>query len=260
MVFVETIFLVFIVGTLLVAGAINGIAGFGFAVLGTVALASILDPAMAVVFMIIPILAVNISLLTELSPTDIRSCGIRFGPLILGALLGTILGLLLLGVIPADLLRITLGVISLLFVLSIQNVLTIQLFAGRLSNDVVESNPIMFGLGGLFGFVFGGTNVGVQFIAYLKSRELSHGLFIGVVAFVFLGLNGIRIIAASVISLYPDLNTVIISFLAVVPAVIGVYIGKRLRHRVTPDIRRRMVMGLLVLIGLRLILDGAGIG
>lgn len=51
----------------LVAGAINGIAGFGFAVVGTMALATVIEPATAVVFMIVPILAVNVSLVRDLS-------------------------------------------------------------------------------------------------------------------------------------------------------------------------------------------------
>jgi len=42
---------------MLVAGTTNGLAGFGFALVGTMALATVIDPATAVVFMIIPILA-----------------------------------------------------------------------------------------------------------------------------------------------------------------------------------------------------------
>ena len=38
----------------LVAGAVNGVAGFGFALVGTMALATVVEPATAVVFMILP--------------------------------------------------------------------------------------------------------------------------------------------------------------------------------------------------------------
>ena len=37
-----------------VAGAVNGVAGFGFALVGTMALATVVEPATAVVFMILP--------------------------------------------------------------------------------------------------------------------------------------------------------------------------------------------------------------
>lgn len=50
-----------------IAGATNGLAGFGSAVVGTMALATMLEPATAVVFIIIPILAVNLSLVRDLS-------------------------------------------------------------------------------------------------------------------------------------------------------------------------------------------------
>ncbi|MDZ7730499.1 MAG: hypothetical protein U5K37_05700 [Natrialbaceae archaeon] len=50
-----------------VAGALNGVAGFGFALVGTTVLATVLDPATAVVFMILPIVAVNLTLIREVS-------------------------------------------------------------------------------------------------------------------------------------------------------------------------------------------------
>ena len=40
---------------ILIAGTTNGLAGFGFALVGTMALATAIDPATAVVVMIIPI-------------------------------------------------------------------------------------------------------------------------------------------------------------------------------------------------------------
>jgi hypothetical protein len=85
---------------ILIAGVVNGIAGFGFALVGTMALATVIDPATAVVFMIAPILAVNLSLVRELSVEEVRTCGRRFGPLVVGALVGTIVGLVVLDSIP----------------------------------------------------------------------------------------------------------------------------------------------------------------
>jgi len=55
---------------ILVAGAINGVAGFGFAVVGTMGLATVVAPATTVVFMILLILTVNIPLAGELSLTE----------------------------------------------------------------------------------------------------------------------------------------------------------------------------------------------
>jgi uncharacterized membrane protein YfcA len=117
----------------------------------------------------------------------------------------------------------------------------------------------MVGVGGVSGLLFGGTNVGVQLIAYLRSFDLSHGLFVGVVAMVFLGLNGVRVAIAGAFGLYPSSTIVLASLVAALPAVVGVAIGKRLRDTVGERSRRIVVLGLLTVIGLRLVAGGLGV-
>lgn len=237
----------------LLAGTINGVAGFGFALVGTMVLASVISPAVAVVFMILPILSVNISLVRDLSPSELRSCADRFAPLLAAALVGTIIGMAVLNEIPERPLRAGLGVLSLGFVVSAQNVLPVP---GRQTAEdrcFVESRPAMVGVGAVSGLLFGGTNIGVQLIAYLRSCDLSHATFVGVVAMVFLGLNMIRVGLAGVLGLYPDPTIVFASLGATIPAVVGVGIGKRLRSLVSQQLRRTAVLSLLTIVGLRLI-------
>ena len=105
----------------LLAGVVNGVAGFGFALVGTMVLATAIDPATAVVFMILPILSVNLSLVRELSREDLWTCGRRFGPLVGAALVGTVLGMAVLNRVPAAPLRVALGLVSLGFVASAQD-------------------------------------------------------------------------------------------------------------------------------------------
>ena len=237
-------FLSLVVVLFLVAGAINGLAGFGFALVGTMVLALVIEPAVAVVFVIVPILAVNLSLIGELSADDLRTCGRRFTPLLVAALLGTVLGMVVLDRLPTAPLRVGLGVVTLAFVLSLQSAVEIR---------------GMVGVGGVSGLLFGGTNVGVQLVAYLRSCNLSHGLFVGVVAMVFLGLNGIRVVAAGALGLYPDLTTVGLSVAAAVPAVAGVAVGRRLRGVIGERARKTGVLVLLAVIGVRLVTSGLGL-
>lgn len=253
------LFLVGLVVLLVVAGIINGIAGFGFALVATMALATVIEPAVAVVFMILPILAVNLSLVGELSVSDLQSCGRRFAPLLGSALVGTVLGMALIDIIPTDPLRVLLGVVSLGFVVSAQNRYSVPGLERAREGCFVESTPAMLGVGGASGVLFGGTNVGVQLVAYLQSCDLRHELFVGVVALVFLGLNGIRVGAAGVLGLYPGLVVVGVSAVAGIPSVVGVLIGKRLRKRVRERLRDALVLGLLTVIGLRLVTAGAGV-
>lgn len=252
-------FLGLIVALFLVAGAINGLAGFGFALVGTMVLAIVIEPAVAVVFVIVPILAVNLSLIGELSADDLRTCGRRFTPLLVAALLGTVLGMVVLDRLPTAPLRVGLGVITLAFVLSLQSAVEIPGLARAKAGCFVESRLAMIGVGGVSGFLFGGTNVGVQLVAYLRSCDLSHGLFVGVVAMVFLGLNGIRVVAAGALGLYPDLITVGLSIAAAVPAVLGVAAGRQLRSVISERARKAGVLVLLTVIGVRLVASGLGL-
>lgn len=248
--------IVLFVATILLAGTVNGITGFGFALVGTMVLASVVDPATAVVFMILPILSVNLSLVRDLSASDLRSCGRRFGPLLAAALVGTVVGTAALDRLPAGPLRLGLGVVTLGFVVSSTDSVRIPGATSVTDRCFLESVPAMVGVGAVSGALFGGTNVGVQLIAYLKSRNLPHGLFVGVVALVFLGLNGVRVGAAGVLGLYPTATLAGASLAATVPAVAGVALGKRLRDVVPERWRDVLVLSLLTAIGLRLVSSG----
>jgi uncharacterized membrane protein YfcA len=251
--------LVLLGAVVLLAGALNGVAGFGFALVGTMVLAAAINPATAVVFMILPILSVNLSLVGDLSGSELRACGRRFAPLVIAALVGTILGMAVLDSIPERPLRVGLGVVSLAFVASAQDIVAIP---GRTTAEetcFVESTPAMAGVGGVSGLLFGGTNVGVQVIAYLRSCDLSHSTFIGVVAMVFLGLNGVRVGVAGLLGLYPDATFAAVSAAAAIPAIIGVAVGKRIRDRVSERQRRTIVLGLLTVVGIRLVTAGIGL-
>jgi hypothetical protein len=250
--------LVILAVVLLVSGMVNGLAGFGFALVGTMALATVIEPATAVVLMIIPILSANATLVSELSARELTRCGRRFWPLMLAALAGTIIGMAVIDRLPGAPVRVGLGLITLAFVGSRQSTLPLPSLDGDSGIDR-EGTVVMLVVGGGSGLLFGATNVGVQLVAYLRSFDLSHGLFVSVVAMVFLGINGVRVGAAGVLGLYPSAAVAALSVAAVVPSVLGVAIGRRLRQRVDSRHRAIAVLGLLSLIGVRLVLGGLGI-
>jgi len=251
-------FLVLLTAVIMLSGVVNGLTGFGFAVVGTMALAAIIDPASAVVIMIIPMLAANVALLNELSGKEFRTYGRRFGPLVGSALVGTIVGMIVLEALPSAPLRVGLGLLTLGFVASQQTVVPLPSI-GTDGEPTLAGRGSMIAIGGVSGLLFGATNVGVQLVAYLKSQQLSHTLFVGVVAMVFVGINAIRVGAAGVLGLYPTLAVFGLSVLTVIPAVAGVAVGSRLRSRVGTRLRRWFVLGLLTVIGVRLLLGGLGI-
>ncbi|MFC7325444.1 sulfite exporter TauE/SafE family protein [Halorubrum rutilum] len=242
-----------------VAGAVNGVAGFGFAVVGTTALATLVDPATAVTFMIVPMFAVNAALAGELTREELRVCGSRFAPLLVAAVVGTVAGMALLDRLPGAPLRVLLGVVSLGFVATAQRAFPLPSLSRARDRCFVETPLAMSAVGGASGLLFGATNVGVQLVAFVRSCDLPHGLFVGVVALVFVGINGLRVAAAGALGLYPDGSFALASAAAALPAVGGVAVGKRLRDRVSERPRRAVVLGLLTLVGVRLVLGGAGL-
>ena len=251
--------IVIVTAIVLVAGATNGLAGFGFAVVGTMALATVIDPATAVVFMILPILAVNVSLVRDLSRRELRTCSQRFGPLIGAALVGTVVGMAVLDRLPEAPLRVGLGLLTLGFVATAQQRVPLPGWVSVGTSGFGKTPLAMVGIGGVSGALFGGTNVGVQLVAYLRSFDLSHSVFVGVVALVFLGLSVTRVAFAGVFGLYPSAVVAGTSVLAAVPAVAGVAVGKRLRTAVSDLVRRAAVLALLSIIGFRLVASGLGI-
>ncbi len=248
-----------VVAVVTFAGVVNGLAGFGFAVVGTTTLAMTIDPATAVVMMIIPILAANLALVRGLSPEELHSCGVRFAPLVLSALVGTLVGMAVLDRLPDAPLRIGLGLVSLGFVLTLQRRVSVPGLSRVKDGCFVETPVAMIGVGSVSGLLFGATNVGVQLVAYVRSCDLRHGLFIGVVALVFVGINVVRVGGAGVLGLYPDVGFVLLSLFAAIPAVLGVTIGTRVREYIADRTRRTVVLGLLTVIGVRLLLGGLGI-
>lgn len=223
------------------------------------ALATMINPATAVVFMIIPILAVNLSLVRDLSREELRTCSRRFGPLIGAALVGTVVGMAVLSSLPSGPLRVGLGLVTLGFVATAQRRIPLPEWPSGGTDTFGQTRVGMLGVGGISGLLFGGTNVGVQLIAYLRSFDLSHGLFVGVVALVFLGLNGIRVAVAGLFGLYPSDIILFASVVAAIPAVLGVTVGKRLQVTLSEHSRRLVVLGLLTIVGFRLVGGGVGL-
>jgi hypothetical protein len=158
--------------------------------------------------------------------------------------------------IPSSPLRVGLGVLTLGFVATTQQRVPLPGWSSGNAGAVSRTQLGMVGVGSISGLLFGGTNVGVQLIAYLRSFDLSHGLFVGVVALVFLGLNGIRVVVAGVLGLYPSSAVLGASVAAALPAVVGVAVGKRLRATTSERSRRLVVLGLLTVVGVRLVGGG----
>lgn len=254
---VETLFVVVV--ALLLAGIVTGLTGAGFAVLGTTGLAVVFEPSRAVAVMLVPILAINVQLTRELDRDSLRSCARRFGPFVAAVLVGTLAGMALLARLPTNALRTGIGVIVLAYVLTAQETIRIPGVAAVRDRCFTVGRVGRLAFGVASGLVFGATNVGVQVVAYLESQNLDRAIFVGVLSGIFLGISAVRIVAAGILGLLPDLGAAGLSVAAAVPGLAGGALGRRLRPSVPERVRSRIVLALLTLVGLRLALQGVGV-
>lgn len=245
-----------VVGIVVFGGFIKGLAGFGFALVGTAMLAVVMDPMQAVVVMILPMLAADVSLVSELDRDILRSCIVRFWPYVFMAMAGTALGMVLLDLIPARMLRLGLGILTLGYVVLHQTWIYIPgltWFTGRCFRP---SRTAQSALGLVSGLVFGGTNVGVQMVAYLEYLQLSRSTFVGVLAMIMVGISTLRVGIAGALGMYETGSVLILSVLAVLPGLLGVFIGGKLRHRTQEDTMDLLVLLLLSVVGISLVAGG----
>lgn len=239
-------------------GLVKGVAGFGYAIASTALLATFLDPSVAVTIMILPMLIANLSLLTELDREDFRTCIARFWPYLGAALIGTLVGMALLGLIPKPVLALLLGVFTLGYVLVTQPYVRIpgeDWFVDRCFRPGFLAKAI---LGLVSGVVFGASNIGVQVVAYLDTLELDRSTFVGVLAMILVGISGVRVGAAWYLGLYEAGSLLALSIGAIVPGLLGVRVGGALRQYVPETYQTGGTMLLLSVIGVRLVTNGAG--
>jgi uncharacterized membrane protein YfcA len=249
--------LALVFGVVLVGGLVTGVTGFGYAIVATATLASLFEPQTAVVIVIIPILAANLSLVRELDRTGLVSCVRRFWSFVALAAVGTVLGMLALSRIPGGPLSLALGLFTLGYAAVAQP--WVRLPGEQWFDEfcMVETHGRKGLLGAMSGAIFGASNVGVQVVAYLESLDLDHETFVGVVAMIFLGVGVIRVAAAWLLGLYGSADLVSISVAAALPGLVGVAVGKRVRDRIPRRVQDAVVYVLLGVIGLRLAYSGA---
>lgn len=246
-----------VLAVLLFGGVVMGVAGFGYAVIGTTTLAVLLDPAIAVVVMILPMLATNIQLVGELDQGSLTSCARRFWPYIVSAAGGTLLGMALLDHVPTAVLALGLGLLTGLYVVGRQPYVT---FPGGATARAVCFRPgtgAKGALGFASGLIFGASNIAVQVVAYLDSLDLDRQTFVGVLAMVLIGISTLRVGAAWYLGLYDAPGALSLSVVGIVPGVVGVAAGRRVRDRIPQRYQMAGVLLLLSIIAVRLSVKGA---
>lgn len=226
-----------LVAVALVIGAaslIQGIAGFGLALFAVPLLSFAIDPKMAVVV----VGTVGIVASTSLAVRELQHCDRSTAKrMIIGAVVGSPFGILLLVAAPEQALRLALAAFIVVFLVVQLRGFQLQAVGPRV--DVGA------------GIVSGALNTslstnGPPLVAVLHARHLEPPVFRSTISVVFSASNVLALVLFGVAGRYdrPTLEAVAVA----VPALlVGQYLGGLVRNRVPPSGFRRVVTSLLAL-------------
>ncbi|MGY8814991.1 MAG: sulfite exporter TauE/SafE family protein [Gammaproteobacteria bacterium] len=238
----ETIVIVLV--AFFIAAFLKGISGVGFSTICLGLLAMFLEPKLAIPLVFLPSLSSNLIVMLE-SGHFIVSIK-RFWILFLSALPGLVLGILFLNSSGSDGPRLALGIIMLIY----------SLWA--FSSEVVDLSEkmekrLLIPVGIISGMVNGATGSQIMpIMPFLLSLKMDRNVLVQTMncAFTFntlvmlTGFGKIGLLTVPVLSL---------SVAGILPVALGVYLGGRIRRRSSEVIFRKIVLGLLMLMGLVLI-------
>ncbi|WP_049898978.1 sulfite exporter TauE/SafE family protein [Halococcus agarilyticus] len=237
--------LALLVVTAVVAGAIKGMLGFGYALVATPVFASVIDPTLAVVVLAIPPWMIN---MFQIGETDTGLDFIREEWVLMAlAIVGTVIGVSFLAEFSTGpVVPFIIGLIILAYVIFqvVQDFVTIE----------EAHHPVALGVAGLLeGFLLAVANLGPLLPAYFHTFERDAERYIGGLSMVLGTIFTVRILQ---MALFTDLITTyrlwLGSAIAVV-TIVGLLAGTYLR-RIEIDEERFnwFVIGLLFLISLNI--------
>lgn len=245
---------VFLVSVLVfLGGLIKGFAGFGYAVAGVGMLSLFFSPEEAVILMIVPLMAGNITLINEIDPGRLKHCLSDFRVLMASMVLGTLIGMFFVGKIPANIFSKSIGIFLILYVLVRSDVLEVHIEKVR-ENCFRKNNVFQSISGFLGGFIFGSMSIGALIVSYLDSVDLEREVFVGLLSFALFIISGLRIVLSWYFGYYSGNDLLSFSLLASIPGVIGVIAGSKVGSASSEKRHEMFVLALFVLIGLKLLL------
>lgn len=244
-----TFSLTIIVGlaALLLAGLIQGLTGFGLALVSVSILINFLSPKLVVPTVVILSIFTNIIILFEARKwVDLR----RIWPLMMAGIVGMPLGTYLLVVLDASILKVFIGAVIALFAIAF-----LMGFKKQISNEKLAFAPVGF----ISGLLQGSTSLsGPPVILFFVNQGVEKQVFRAnlVAYFTVLSLATIPVFVLGGIITKEVINHV----LWFLPAmIIGVIAGIKLAHKVDEKLFRNLALIIVTIAGLLSIASGLGI-
>ncbi|MFT4869270.1 MAG: putative membrane protein YfcA [Colwellia polaris] len=233
-------------------GLTKGVTGFGYAVTGTALLASFIPAKTAVIIMLPALLATNIDIVHKYGFKEIWTRIKDFRFFAVSLIAGSVAGTLMIAALPQNIIEIGVGSVTLIYVLSKQELAEIDLFRGFKKFCLKKSHEYQGLLGLSAGLVFGSSNVGVPIVAVAQRIENNHESFVALLSGLMIASITSRFITAYAVGLY-RFDSFFTGMLLLVPGLFGLEVGEKIRGKLDEDIIRGSVTVLLVLIGIKLV-------
>lgn len=235
-----------------IGGLTKGVTGFGYAVTGTALLASFIPAKTAVVLMLPALIATNIGIAREKGFSALWSRIKDFRFFAVSLVVGSVAGTLLVDVLPQNAISMSVGVIVLGYVVFKQELVEPH-FAKRFKDFCLKrSHKYQELLGLSTGLIFGSSNIGVPIVAVAQRIEDSHEEFVVLLSALMIASIGSRVITAYATGLY-RFESISVALLLILPGVLGLKIGEKLRSRLDADLIEKAITLLLLVIAVKLL-------
>lgn len=223
---------------------LKGITGLGFSTVCLGILASLIDIKTAIPLVIIPSVCSNV--LVMIDAGRFREAVNRFWPIYLSVIPGLVIGLMLLGAVDSIRARAILGAV--LFLYGVWALWNGDVdFFGRFEKWL--SGPVGF----LTGIINGITGSQVMpVLPYLFSLNLGKNLFVQSINVSFTLSSVIMFAGVGKLGLLTS-QKLGVSAVGILPVLVGIYLGVRIRRRMPEERFRNVVLVILIGLGLNLI-------
>lgn len=240
-----TLLTVFIAAAFVAAGFSKGVLGMGLPTIAMGLLGIVMPPATAATLLVIPSFVTNIWQLFA-GPR----CGVlarRLATMMIGVCIGTALTISVLTGRSASFASAALGAVLLVYGV-------VGLAARRFTVSPSAERWLSPLVGLVTGLITGATGIFViPAVPYLNSLGLSKDELIQALGLSFTA-STVALAAALFLSGSYQVSAVASSLLAVPPALLGMYVGQRVRHRLKADVFRRWFFVGLMMLGAYMVL------
>jgi uncharacterized membrane protein YfcA len=237
------------IGALLAGGFVKGATSLGLPLIAMPIIASIFDTRTAILILSVPLVISDVVFIGK-EWRQFRESK-RFIGLILFAIIGVMIGARLLVRLDVAILSFVLGTLTLLFV--------VTAWFGLNPTVPIRVAPVASSLIGLTAGVLRGVAgaSGPIIAMYLYSAGVSRYLFGFIFNTLYVILDLTMVAALNRLGLYTT-EMVLFTLGAIVPVLVGIYLGIRLQKRVAERIFMRFVLAVLAAAGFNLIFVGLG--